>query len=329
MDPMQFAAVSRAHNALDVAISNLATRKKAQGFVELAYTMLRAERPEQGLALLKRHPNELVQKAVAHAIGDDIWDSPDAAALVASYIASIAEGSLLEQIGRYARVVPPQLRAGLVGSGFSANVVAEGFPKVVRNLALDLADIELTKAAAIIVLTRDLAVVAQHLFERELREAVNRGVNAAVLSQITDTNNIVVSGTGDALADLRAGLQAAAPSNGYVVAASTAVAIDLSTRAENRGGMGVRGGTFVPGVEVVAVDNIAGLRIIPASRLAVLDGGMQVRSTGHASVDMRDNPESPAQLVSLWQTNSVGLLAERIFHLEAAADADMVVVQED
>ena len=326
MDPMQFAAIDRARTALSVAVAGNSHALQAKGFADLAYTMLRAERPEQALAQLKRHPNELVQKAVAHAIGDDIWDSPDAAALVASYIASIAEGSLLEQIGRYARVVPPQLRAGLVGSGFSTNVVAEGYPKVVRNLALDLAEIELTKAAAIIVLTKDLAAVAQPLFERELRESVNRGVNAAVLSQLTDTNNIVVSATGDALADLRAGLQAAAPSNGYVVAASTAVTIDLSTRTENRGGMGVRGGTFVSGVEVVAVDNLSGLRIIPASRLAVLDGGMQVRSTGHASVDMRDSPESPAQLVSLWQTNSVGLLAERTFHLEAAADADMVVV---
>lgn len=328
MDPMTHVAIDRARTALEVAVSGASNAQRAKGFVDLAYTMLRAATPEQGLALLRRHPNELVQKAVAHAIGDEIWGSADAAALVASYIASIAEGSLLEQIGRYARVLPPGLARGVVGSGFSADVVLEGHPKVVRNLNLDLAEVELTKTAAIIVLTKELASVGQALFERELREAITRGTNQAVLNQLTDTGNLLVPGTGDTLADLRAGLKAAAPSNGYVVAASTAAGADLATRAENRGGMGVRGGTFVPGVEVVVVDGLSGLRVIPASRLAVLDGGLQVRSAEHASVEMSDDPQAPAQLVSLWQTNSVGLLAERIFRLEAAVDADMVVVGE-
>lgn len=329
MDALEQAAVIRARSALDMAIanaSNATDAARAKAFADLAFTALRAERPDHVLRALQRHPNELIQKAVAHAIDDEFWDGPDAAALAASYIASIAEGSLLEQIVRYARSVPPRLRFGLVGSGFTADVIAEGQPKVLRNLVLDLAQVDLIKSAAIIVLTKELASVAQPLFERELRESINRGVNQAVLGRLTDTNNIEIAGTGDALEDLRTGLKAAAPSNGYVVAASTAAAIDLATRVENRGGMGVRGGTFVPGVEIVAVDDLTGLRIIPASRLAVLDGGMQVRSSGHASVDMRDNPVAPAQLVSLFQTNSVGLLAERMFHIEAAADADMVVV---
>ena len=328
MDALEQAAVVRAYSALDVAISNSRNAghtARAKAFCDLAYATLRAEKPDNVLRALQKHPNELVQKAVAHSIGDEFWDGPDAAALVASYLASIAEGSLLEQIARYARAIP-RLRNGLVASGFSADVIAEGQPKIVRNLVLDLAPVELLKTAAIVVLTKELAAVAQPMFERELRESINRGVNQAVLNSLTDTNNIEIVGTGDALADLREGLKAAAPSNGYVVAAGTAAAIDLATRIENRGGMGVRGGTFVPGVEVVAVDDLTGLRVIPASRIAMLDGGMQVRSSGHASVDMRDNPVGPSQLVSLFQTNSVGLLAERMFHIEAAADADMVVV---
>lgn len=329
MDALEQAAVIRARSALDMAIANAnnaTDAARAKAFADFAHAVLTAEKPDNVLRSLQRHPNPLVQKAAAHSMLDAVWNGPDAAALVASYIASIAEGSLLDQILRYARAVPPRLRFGLVASGFVADVIAEGAPKIVRNLDLHQAPVDLIKSAAIIVLTKELADVAQPLFERELRESINRGVNQAVLNQLTDTNNIVIAGTGDSLDDLRAGLKAAGPSNGYVVAASTEAAIDLSTRVENRGGMGVRGGTFVPGVEVVAVDGLTGLRVIPASRLAVLDGGMKVRSAGHATVDMSDTPNSPAQLVSLWQTNSVGLLAERMFRIEAAADADMVVV---
>jgi hypothetical protein len=110
-----------------------------------------------------------------------------------------------------------------------------------------------------------------------------------------------------------------------VVAAPTADAIDLATRTENKGGMGVRGGTFVPGVEVVAVDDQEGMTIIPASRLAVYDQGLEVRSAEHASIDMRDTPTADAVTTSLWQSNLIGLLIERNWHL--AGDAHVVVVE--
>jgi hypothetical protein len=164
------------------------------------------------------------------------------------------------------------------------------------------------------------------LFENELRKAVTRAINLSVLAQLTDSDTVSIPGTGDALADLRAGLYMAGPSTGYVVAAPSADVLDLSLRVENRAGMGVRGGTFVPGVEIVAMDSITGIYVIPASHVSVRDGGLQVRSAEHAVVNMADTPASPSQMVSLFQTNSLGLLAERDFSL--AHSAPMVIVGE-
>lgn len=328
MDPLDLACVNRARTALNL-IADSRTGQQAKAFLDIAFSMLGSQNTAHAVEALKRHPDDLVQKAAAHAMADDLWTQDDGAALAAAFLASIAEGSLLDQIAKYASVLSLSSRKVLVASGAVGDVVAEGDPKVVRRLDLALGDIELTKAASIVVLTQELAktVGGRRLFETELVKAVTRASNQSLLAKLTDSNTIAVAGTGDPLTDLRAGLRAAGPSAGYVVAASAGDVADLATRAENRSGMSIRGGTFVPGVEVVAMDDLDAMHIIPASRLALWDGGLMLNSAGHATVDMADSPESPAQMVNLWQTNSIGLLAERSWHI--AGDSTLVIVGEE
>lgn len=327
MDPMQQAALSRARTALNVAVANECSSAKAKAFVEMALgMMLNGKNFRSALA---SHPSALVQKALAESTFGEVWQAPAAAALAASYIGSIAEGSLLDQIITYSSSLPVNVPRVLVGSGYSANVTREGDPKVVKNLDLSTTDVELHKAAAIVVMTQELvrAIGGQGIFESELRKSVTRAINSSVLAQLLNSEPKYVAPSADALANLRAGLFAAGPSEGYVVAAPAVDVMDLATRLENRGGMGVRGGSFIPGVQVVAIDDISDMYVIPASRIAVRDQGLEVRSAGHATVNMADTPTSPSQLVSLFQTNSIGLLAERNFHLAVASP--MVVVGED
>lgn len=331
MDGLELAFLQRARTALDAAIDSQKLsdqRAKARAFVEIAREMIAAQNTGDAVSRLKAHGDDLVQKAAAHALGDDIWDGGDAAGLAAAYLATISEQSILDQIRRYARVLGSGMRRVMIASDAVGDVVAEGDPKPVKRVNLSIDELTMTKAAAIVVMTKELARAtndeARSLFETELASAVNRATNASVLTSLTTSATVSVAGTGDPLSDLRAGLRAAAPSTGYVVAAPPSEVADLATRAENRGGMGIRGGTFVRGVEVVVMDNVNGMHIIPASRLAMFDEGLKLRSAGHATVDMRDTPDSPAQLVSLWQTNSIGLLVERSWHL--AGDAELVIV---
>lgn len=325
-DPIHAARLSLARDSIDALIGNHA--EKAAAFTDLAWALLHAKAPGSSLKAMQNCGNPLVQRAAAHALADDVWEN-GGADLAASYLASIAEFSILDSLKKYARVLPVSSRSVMIAADAVGDVVAEGHPKPVKKLSLSLSDVEPTKAVGLVVLTEELATAAgpegRRLFEAELAAAVTRASNASILSALADSDAVTVPGTGDPLADLRAGLQAAGPSDGYVVAMPSGAVADLATRVENRGGMGVRGGTFVPGVEIVAVDGADAITVIPASRVALWDGGLRVSSAEHASVDMRDTPESPAELVSLWQTNSVGLLLERTWHL---AQADSVAVVE-
>ncbi|MGY0611712.1 hypothetical protein [Luteimonas sp. A501] len=329
MDPIQYAYIARAQSALGMLANEALPdhNRQAKAFTDLAWITVRAGHANVGDAL-RASNNPLVVKAAAHSLGgDDLWEG-GAAALAANYLASIAEGSILDSIKRYARVIPERMHRIMVAWDAVGDVIAEGDPKPVRHLALSSEDAPPLKACAIVVVTDELANATgregRALFERELAAAVTRASNRSILGALVNSNTTGVAGTGDPLTDLRAGLRASRPSNGYVVAAPAADVADLATRAEAVGGMGVRGGTFRPGIEVVAVDDISGMTIIPASRIAVWDGGLQVRAAGHASIDMRDTPESPAQLTSMFHTNSLALLTERSWRL--AQGTDIVVV---
>lgn len=331
MDSLEAAYVKRAEASIQMLAAGIpSTDRAAKAFVEIARQMLIAPNMESAIGMLQRSSNELVAKAVAHGLGDSVWQGADAAKLAASYVASIAQHSLLDQIAKYARVLPKdQLTPVLVASGFVGNSVTEGLPKPVRRLSLSRGDEEPIKSTAMVVLTKELATATgqegMRLFEQELSFAVSRASNAAVVTALTNSSTETIAAGTDPLASLRAGLRAASSSMGYVVAASSGDAAWLSTSESNSGGMGVRGGTFSPGVEIVAVDGLEAMIIVPASRIALTDFGLELRAAGHATVDMRDTPTSPPQLTSLWQTNSVAVLGERQFLI--GGDAEMVVVE--
>lgn len=327
MDPIQFSHMARARTALDRAITDASAVENAEAFKAAAWAILKSGAGDT-LTALRNCDNPIVSKAAAHAVLDDEWDE-GAAELARDYLASIAEQSVLDSLKRYGGVLPVQSRRVMIASDAVGDIVAEGDPKPVRRLNLSLGDVEPTKAVGLVVLTKELADAAgpegRRLFEAELAASVARASNASILGALVNSGTQSTAGTGDPLADLRAGLQMAGPSHGYVVAMPAGYVVDLATRAENRGGMGVRGGTFVPGVEIVAVDDASAITVVPASRVAIWDGGIELRSAEHASVDMRDTPESPAQAVSLWQSGCLGLILERQWHL---AQADDVVIVE-
>lgn len=331
MDEFSRACVHRARSALDLFMGDAPAPRETvlaanvRSFLDIARTFAASDKSANAVSALRGHPDAAVQKAAAHSLADDFWQTGEAAALASSYVESIAERSLLDMLAEYASRVSISTRGVLIASDSVADVVAEGFPKPVRRIALSLGDVEPRKAVGIVVCTRELLnETGRSLFERELERAVLRAANQAVIAGYLDSNTLTVPGTGDPLEDLRAGLRAAGPSDGYVVAASTGYTADLATRQEAGPGFTVRGGQFRPGVHIVAVDSFAGLLVIPASRAALWLGGLELRSSGQGDVDMRDSPESPASLVNLWQTNSVGLIAERHWHLAQAEGAVLV-----
>ncbi|MDQ3495870.1 MAG: hypothetical protein M3485_10225, partial [Pseudomonadota bacterium] len=70
--------------------------------------------------------------------------------------------------------------------------------------------------------------------------------------------------------------------------------------------------------------------IIPASRIGLMDWGLEVRNSTHALVQMESQPENPTPestvLINLWQNNLVAVMVERMFRVIPAASAKAVEV---
>lgn len=285
---------------------------------------------------------------IAEATGDRVLASISKAAanslagvtaataeLYAAYVASLADGSLLDAIMLGAVLLPPGASKAMVASGFVADAIAEGYPKINHQLTLSAGSLIEVKPAAIVAFTKELemSMHGQAVFETELRYSQIRGANAAVLAALVDSDAAEISSTGDALGDLRAGIAVASASRQYVVAATWQQVADLATRAEVRGDLSPAGGTFVPGIRVVPVDDINGMHVFPVDRIVVRDFGLEVRRSEEATLDLgaspagnSTTPTATSSMVSLWQTNTVAMLAERMFGVGRSDDVVIAVV---
>lgn len=319
IDSLDVARLHRAHGLIADAIgtSKAPPTREAQAGAFIQYARTVATHQRAGLReALESHSNPLVRKAAAHALQDGVWANQDAEMLARSYVETISEGSLLDQLAKFARVIPVGQRNVLLASGTSAETTAEGGVKVVKKLALAVDSESAKKVAGIVVCTQELLrETGGELFARELREAIVRASNQAVIDDLANGTTVGVGASGDPLQDLRAGLAAAGPSHGYVVAMPAGDVADLATRAEAGPGFTVRGGAFRPGLDVVAIDGLDATFVIPASRIALWTGDLEVRRSGDGTVNMSESPDSPGSAVSLWQTGCTGLIAERRYHL--------------
>lgn len=328
MDHLSQAYVARAQSALNMLAGEDARtpiQRGADAFLEIARVMLQHRQKQTALTVLQAHHNEAIQKASAHIIDiDGLFAGPQAQILAENYIASISQRSLLDQLLRFARVIPKDLRHVLIASDSIGNSVTEGSPKPTMDLSLNLQDTVPVKSVALIVMSNELArhtsEAGRKMFADELERAVVRAMNQAVLTAFADSGSSTVAAGADALASLRAGLAALGGTDAAVVAVNQADAAWLATSSSNSGGMGLRGGTFVPGVEIVTVDDHVGMTLFPASRFGLWDGGLQVKSSGETAIDMRASPADPYEMVSMFQTDSTAVMAERMWQIVGPAD---------
>lgn len=248
------------------------------------------------------------------------WFGSDGRAIVDSYLSSIKPRSLLDSVMQYATPIPPNLNRLVVATGIAAAEVDEGAGKAVTRAIPTIRDSDFYKVAGIVILSDELAMSdsgqANRIFARELMNAVIRAGNTSLLSRLTTTT---VATTGTVAGDIEAGLAAAADSEGFVIAVPQAKVRALALGAQGR--MGVNGGEYLPGLHVVPYSGTSVI-VIPASQLAIADGGLVVRSARHASVEMDTSPTGGhAQLVNLWQANLMGILCERWTEIASNANA--------
>jgi len=274
---------------------------------------------------------ESFAKGAVASVGMDLWGTPDGQALSTTYLRSLAQDNLVDQVARFAVPLPVGIqRFVTVATGAEAHSVNEGAAKPLTRVTLDTEKAEAMKVVATLVLSAEVAKSkgqdAENLFRLLLRDAVIRASNDAVLARIS---KISAPAGATAVESLNNGLAGAAPSSGYVVAATPAITRELAMASQGR--MAVNGGEYIGGVVVLpALEASSGgpdLVVIPASTLALRDYGLELSSAGHASVEMSDSPSGNSatptgtQMVNLWQANLLGLKIERLIELRAPEPA--------
>lgn len=335
MDSLQQAMIFRAQGALQAAMGDLpTTRKQKAAFLQIARSM--ALQTKQGMTrqafeVFRDSDDPLLQKAAVSAMSynEEPFETETVRGLMRAYVESNAHLSALDALKIHAAPIPAGSRHVLTASGFTADAVAESALKVVRRPSFGLGDVEPHKTVAMIVLTKEFVMAggdeALDLLDRELSKAITTAINSAIFDRFNDSNVLSLPTSGDLLEDMRLGMRSAGPSAGYLALVPPGICADLALRPEAGPTFTVSGGEFRPGLHIVTADNATGIMVIPASRLGVYDGGLELRPSGEASVEMSDDPQGAGELVSLWQSGSAGLLAERQWHI--GGDAQVCIVE--
>jgi len=237
--------------------------------------------------------------------------------------------------------VPAQTAGGTYGW------VGEAKPKPVTKLAFSSTSLSITKAAGIIVLTQELIKLSNPSAEALVRADMIAGIAQFLDAQFIDPAVAAVAGVNPAsitngaptaaattnpMADIMGLISHFAANNiavdGVTFIMSAANALSLSFRSNLDGspqypGLSINGGTY-KGLTFITSQAAGGnvIALQPSLILYADDGGVTIDASQEASLQMDSAPMSPSDAttvyVSLWQTNSVGLRAERFINWNKA-----------
>jgi hypothetical protein len=209
--------------------------------------------------------------------------------------------------------------------------------RAVRRIAATPQTMAEHMAAAIVVMSadhlREIGPAGLQAVDAELRRGVVRSTDTVALAQLlTGVTPIASAGDpGDDIATLLLALDRDAQSR-LVFAVGLDAWAELDSLAEVETPAALRRWPVIPS-DAVDANSIVG---IVADSILVSDQGIDLDTAEHASLQMldddtgdgspadpvvsqaSDSPPVPTSLVSLWQTNSVGLRVQRRFKLDVA-----------
>lgn len=296
---------------------------------------------------------ELIQKAVVSALSTS---GTTGNASSAEFLGLVREGAIIGRLPGIRRV-PIGVRLNRMTSGSVAHWVGEAKPKPLSKPALDGSRLASRKVVALVCTTKEsmqpTLTGEAGLTEANLQEDLQRAVIAAMDEAFIDAANAgvadirpasitsgapTIASSGDPSTDVAAlinAFQGNLDAAAFITDPTTATRLAL---ARDAGGgflfpdLGPRGGTLlqIPVLTSRAspVDTSGGqIALVDASGLVTSVEGLQVEISDEADLLMSDDPEGGgAQLVSLFQTNSVAFKVEIVANWEQQRTGGVVVL---
>lgn len=272
--------------------------------------------------------------AATGSTSDSTWAAPLAAyeVLANAFLESLQNFGAFDRLLGSMRQVPIRTRVGASTAAASGSAVGQGMVKSISKLSLAGGMVDERKAVAILVLTEELArfgaTAAGNLFAAELSNAVAVATDTEFVSVLTagapsiGSSGVTAEHVRNDLRGLLSLITTSARSALFLLMTS-AVAKTLSILHTSAGdsafpGMTPGGGT-IGGIEAVVSDGVpsATMVLVDAQQVAAASETIQLEAAREAAVQMDSAPDSPpsgtTNFLSLWQTNHVGLRAERFF----------------
>lgn len=307
-----------------------------------------------------REKAEVPAGATASGNWAEVLGNYEAAA--AEFFALVRERSLLGRIEGLRRV---PLKTRLVGAatGFSAAWVGEGKAKPVGRATFAEESLPSRKVSSLSVVTQELLESLDPAAELTIRNDMANAMAAVIDASFIDPANAGTTDVEPASIAYGASVDAATGTNTDDIRDAIAFSIsqfagDL-TRAVFVGRpeffasfglnsafhseqIGARGGSLggIPAIATKALPLDAGgkqqLVLIDPDAVAYGEEGMDLRTSRQATIEMLDEsltgdsigvvPGTAASLVSLWNTNSVGLLSEKRVNFQLARPGGVRVI---
>lgn len=320
---------------------------RAAEFASLARHLARARGKFSEAAMMAKSARaparvvEVLERAAVAGGGGSIWGSElaDFRLMASAFQDTFRHSSIFYRMlddGAFVRV-PFKVIIGQILTAAGAGVVEPGAAIAAQKMnAAQVGQLDRLKVGALVVLTEQLvnqATGAEALISRSLRASTSEAADALFLSQVPAA---VQNSTGEPLADLRMLLNAIGltdESRPYW-SASPDISIRLATVGDTPvGSPGVPGGRrlfpdatptggSVLGYPMVVSSAVASGRLvlIDGARIAAASDPIELDATQQGSIQMDSEPDMnvlegvgsptapvPAQMVSMWQSNSVGI----------------------
>lgn len=244
------------------------------------------------------------------------------------------------------RQVPLNVRLISIASGMSAYWIGRGNPKPLTSATLAGSTLPPRTVAGIFAMTQELVRHSSPEAEALLRNDLTRAIAEEIDRTLIDPSN---AGIVDVMPPSITNGISAIPSSGNPgtdVAALIAVfagdflsaawisdpetAARMALSRDAAGGflfpdIGMRGGSLLGAPFIVSRasprDSSGGqLVLVDASAIAYGAEGVRVARSDQGALVMQDNPTAPAEVVSLWATNTEAVLAEAIVNWEVQRD---------
>jgi hypothetical protein len=248
-----------------------------------------------------------------------------------AFLSSSRNLGFADEVARFSMLFSDMVGRAYIYSAFSAGTVSEGAAKPLKAITMSASDFTPVKTSNLVVLTKELVDALGDVGVRTLGDELRKGVAIATDSAFltflvgNSHDSSVFAGTwADFLLvfdEMLRNVDTGTASRLFLIVTSETMK-GIATAALGAGidSIGYGGGSLA-GVElrVSEAQSANRLTMLDSTGLAVAMGELELRSTTHASIQMDDVAAShtsgpsvaAVSLVSLWQTNSVGLRCER------------------